>query len=85
VPEELLGEVLNEIVKQFGAVSFYKDSVEGRWLHEETLYRDDLALLVVDVPDKAKNRNWMKAFKERWRMRLKQLELWMVSYSIDIE
>jgi hypothetical protein len=85
VPEGLLGEALNEIVEQFGAVSFYKDAVEGRWRHEETVYRDDLALLVVDVPDTAKNRKWMKAFKERWKKRLEQLELWMVSYTIDIE
>jgi hypothetical protein len=85
VPEELLGEAVNEIVEQFGAVSFYKDAVEGRWRHEATVYRDDLALLVIDVPDTAKNRKWMKAFKERWKKRLEQLELWVVSYPIDIE
>jgi hypothetical protein len=50
-----------------------------------TLYRDDLALLIVDVADSKKNRNWMKAFKVRWKEKLEQLELWMVSYSIDIE
>ena len=66
VPEEMLGEAVNEIVEQFGAVSFYKEAVEGkRWRHEETLYRDDLALLVVDVPDTAKNRKWMKAYKAK--------------------
>ena len=85
VPEVLLGEALNEIVEQFNAVSFYKEAVEGRWRHEETVYRDDLALLVVDIPDTAKNRKWMKAYKARWKQRLEQLELWMVSYPIDIE
>ncbi|MBY0514970.1 MAG: hypothetical protein K2P78_13775 [Gemmataceae bacterium] len=85
VPEELLGEAVNEIVGQFGAVSFYKEAVEGRWRHADTLYRDDLALLVVDVPDTAKNRKWMKAYKARWKARLDQLELWVVSYPIDIE
>ena len=53
--------------------------------HENMLYRDDLALFVVDVPDTAKNRKWMKAFKARWKQRLEQLELWMVSYPISIE
>jgi len=85
VPEKLLGEAGNEIVAQFNAVSFYKDAVEGHWRHAETVYRDNLALLVVDVPDTAKNRKWMKAFKARWKERLDQLELWMVSYPIDIE
>ena len=85
VPEELLGEPVNEMVEQFNAASFYKDTIEGRWRHAETLYRDDLALLVVDVPDTKKNRKWMKAYKARWKERLDQLELWMVSYPIDIE
>lgn len=31
------------------------------------------------------NRTWMKAFKARWKGRLEQLEIWMVSYRIDIE
>jgi hypothetical protein len=85
VPEELLGEAVNEIVEQFNAVSFYKEAVEGRWRHDETVYRDDLALVVVDVPDTSKNRKWMKAYKARWKQRLDQLEIWMVSYTIDIE
>jgi len=85
VPEELLGEAVNEMVQQFNAVTFYKEAVEGRWFHDQTLYRDDLALLVIDVPDTLKNRRWMKAYKARWKERLQQLELWMVSYVIDIE
>jgi hypothetical protein len=85
VPEELLGEAVNEIVDQFNAVTFYKEAIEGRWRHDESLFRDDLALVVVDVPDTAKNRKWMKAFKEKWKHRLHQLEIWMVSYQIDIE
>jgi hypothetical protein len=85
VPEELLGEAVNEIVGQFGAVSFYRQAVEGHWRHGETTYRDDLALIVVDVADTAKNRKWMKAYKAKWKQRLDQLEIWMVSYPIDIE
>jgi len=27
----------------------------------------------------------MKAFKARWKAKLEQLELWMVSYRIEIE
>jgi hypothetical protein len=85
VPDELLGEAVNEIVDQFNAVTFHRETVEGHWRHDETLFRDDLALLVVDVADTMKNRTWMKAYKERWKKRLEQLELWMVSYPIDIE
>ena len=85
VPDELLGKAVNEIVEQFGAVSFYKEAVEGRWRHDETVFRDSLSLLVIDLPDTAKNRKWMKAYKARWKQRLEQLEIWMVSYRIEIE
>ena len=85
VPEDLLGKAVEEIVEQFSAVTFYKEAAEGHWRHEESLYRDDLALLVVDVPDTKINRTWMKGYKERWKKRLDQLEIWMVSYAINIE
>jgi hypothetical protein len=41
--------------------------------------------LVVDVPDSAKSRLWMKQFKDRSKTRLEQLELWAVSYRIAVE
>jgi hypothetical protein len=31
------------------------------------------------------NRKWMKNYKARWKKRLDHLEIWMVSYRIDIE
>jgi len=27
----------------------------------------------------------MRQFKERWKVRLEQVELWMVSYRIEVE
>jgi hypothetical protein len=59
--------------------------VEGHWRQAGVLYRDNLVRLVVDVPDTAKNRRWMKAFKQRWKAKLEQLELWMVSYPVTVE
>lgn len=52
--------------------------VPPEWLAEAVLE-------VVDVPDSDENRGWMKQFKARWKAKLEQLELWMVSYRIDIE
>jgi hypothetical protein len=85
VPQEWLGEALFELADHFGAASFETQNVEGLWRHSGILYRDNLVRLVVDVPDLAKNRKWMKQFKARWKERLGQLELWMVSYPIEIE
>lgn len=85
VPGEWIAEAVLEIVDHFGAASYETQKVEGHWRHGGVLYRDSLVRLVVDVPDSAKNRKWMKEFKGRWKTRLEQLELWLVSYPIQIE
>jgi hypothetical protein len=85
VPGEWIAESILEIVDHFGAASYETQKVEGHWRHSGILYRDDLVRIVVDVPDSARNRQWMRQFKDRWKVRLEQLELWMVSYGIDIE
>ena len=85
VPPDRLAEAVLEVVDHFGAVSYETQKVEGHWRHGGVVYRDNLVKVVVDVPDSAKNRKWMKEFKGRWKARLEQLELWMVSYRIDVE
>jgi hypothetical protein len=49
------------------------------------LYRDTLVRLVIDAPDSPEHRDWMRSFKDRWKARLEQLELWLVSYSIEVD
>jgi hypothetical protein len=85
VPAEWIADAVLEIVDHFGAASYETQKVEGHWRHSGILYRDDLVRVVVDVPDSTRNRQWMRQFKERWKVRLEQLELWMVSYRIEVE
>jgi len=85
VPRDWLSEAFLEVGEHFGAASFETQTIEGIWFHEGASYQDNLVRLVVDVPDTVKNRNWMKKFKARWKDRLKQVELWIVSYRIEIE
>ena len=85
VPPESLAEAVLEVVDHFGAASYETQKVEGHWRHGEVIYRDNMVRIVVDVPDSDENRGWMKQFKARWKVRLEQLELWVVSYRIDIE
>ena len=85
VPSEWLAEAVLEVVDHFGAASYETQKVEGHWRHGGVLYRDDLVRIVIDVPDLAKNRQWMKQFKKRWKDRLEQLELWVISYRIELE
>jgi hypothetical protein len=85
VPGEWIAEAVLEIVDHFGAASYETQKVEGHWRHGGILYRDDLVRIVLDAPDLAKNRHWMKRFKKRWKSRLEQLELWVISDPIEIE
>jgi hypothetical protein len=85
VPPDWLAEAVLEVADHFGAASYETQKVEGHWRHGGVVYRDNLVRVVVDLPDSAKNRKWMKSFKARWKARLEQLELWMVSYRIEIE
>jgi hypothetical protein len=85
VPGDWVAEAVLEIVDFFGAVSYETQKVEGHWRHEGVVDRDDLVRLVVDFPDTVANRQWMREFKARWKIRLEQLELWLVSYRIEFE
>ena len=82
---EWLADAVLEVVEHFGAASYETQRIEGQWRHAGVLYRDNLVRLCVDVPDGAKNRRWMQAFKHRWKEKLEQLDLWMVSYLIRVE
>jgi hypothetical protein len=68
-----------EIVDRFGAAIYETQKVEGHWRHEGVTYCDDLVRLVVDVPNSDENRGWMREFKERWKAKLEQTDLWVVS------
>lgn len=49
------------------------------------IVRDNLAKIVIDAPDSLSNRRWMKQYKDRWRLKLEQTELWMVSHAVEVE
>ena len=85
VPRRWLGEAQREVRAHFGAVSYETQKIEGHWQHASITYREEQVRLFVDVPHMPKNRAWMKEFKARWKKKLKQLEIWMVSYRIEIE
>jgi hypothetical protein len=85
VPPGWLAEAVLEVVDRFGAASYETQKVEGHWRQGGVTYRDDLVRLVVDVPAVDDNRAWMREFKARWKAKLEQLDLWVVSYLIEVE
>ncbi len=85
IPPEWLADAVLEVVGKFGAASHETQRIEGHWRHAGVLYRDTLVRIVVDVPDSEDSRGWMREFKARWKAKLEQLDLWLVSYVIDVE
>ncbi len=85
VPDAWIGEAMREIMDRFDGVSFETRAIQGRWRHAGVVYHDELTRFLVDVPDLPENREWMGQFKARWKERLQQLELWMVSYCVEVE
>ncbi len=85
IPPDWLAEAVLEIVEHFDAASYETQKVEGHWRHQGILYRDNLVKIVVDTTDEEANREWMREYKARWKEKLEQLELWLVSYTIDVD
>ena len=58
VPNQLLAEALLMLRRQFGAVSWENQIIQGQWEHEGVVYRDDLIRVFVDVRDIPENRQF---------------------------
>lgn len=85
VPDEWIGQAVRQIAEHFQGVAFETQAIKGIWIHKGRTYRDDLTRITSDVPDVPKSRRWMREFKAQWKARLDQLEVWLVSWRIEIE
>ena|SRR6266436_3532606 len=84
VPDELRGEVLLELERQFGAVSWESQTIHGQWTFQGQGYRDELVRVFVDVPDTEDNRRFFIAFKDRLKARFQQLDIWVTTHPLEI-
>ena len=84
VPAETIAELLDGARGPLGAVSSETQTIHGYWRHEGTAFRDDLARIFVDVPDTPETRQFFEGFKERLKSALKQIDIWMTTYPIEV-
>lgn len=73
-----------DLVAQFGAVSFSPSSVLGIWIHEGRRFEDELVRLTIDVEDTAENHLFFSRFKTALLVRFEQIEIYIASYPIDL-
>jgi hypothetical protein len=84
VPGELIADTLLELEQRFGAVSSETQAIQGLWQHQGQSYRDDLTRVFVDVPDLPENVQFFREFKDRLKLRFRQIDIWMTTYPVDV-
>ncbi|MBI5760008.1 MAG: hypothetical protein HZA46_15935 [Planctomycetales bacterium] len=84
IPDEVIADTLIELEDRFGAVSCETQTIQGLWSHEGTVFRDDLIRVFVDVPDVAESRQFFREFKERIKTRFQQIDIWLITYPIEV-
>src|SRR5882724_3792779 len=83
VPEDLAAEVFLDLRDRFGGASCETQVIRGVWRHGETIFRDDLTRMFVDVPDTSENLEFFGQYKERLKERFKQVEIWITTYPVE--
>jgi hypothetical protein len=73
-----------ELVARFGALTTCPELLRGVWTHGEQRFEDENLRLIVDVEASQENRDWFLSFKEKLKSRFRQLDVWIVSYEIDV-
>jgi len=84
IEEEKFLQTWLEARQQFGGLTIDLHPLRGIWVHEETVYEDELIRLVLDVEDTLESRNWFLRWKETLKERFRQLEIWMVAIPIEV-
>jgi hypothetical protein len=84
VGDEIIADLLLQLERQFGAVSSETQTIRGLWQHEGQSYRDDLVRVFVDAPDSPETRRFFIEFKEVLKTQLKQIDIWMTTYPIEV-
>ena len=84
IPDELRADLLIELERQFGAVSWESQTILGQWSFQGQTYRDELVRVFVDVADTEQNREFFVALKERLKATFQQLDIWVTTHPLEI-
>jgi hypothetical protein len=84
VPDELVADTILELRGQFGAVSSETQIIRGLWENQGQSFCDELVRLFVDVPDTPEVHQFFQEFKERLKVRFRQIDIWMTTHPIEV-
>lgn len=84
VSGELLEQTREELMSRFTALQIQPHTVLGLWVYEGSRYEDELRRITVDVEDTPDNQQFFVSFKQKLLERFEQIEIYIVSYPVDI-
>jgi hypothetical protein len=84
VPDEVIGQTILELRKQFGALSSETQIIRGFWEHAAQSYRDDLIRIFINVEDSPENQQFFRDFKEQLKVRFQQIDIRITTYLIEV-
>jgi hypothetical protein len=84
VEPERFFETQEELVAVFGALTTSPDLFRGLWMQEGQRFEDEHLRMVVDIEATPENRAFLAGFKERLKERFRQIDIWIVSYEIEV-
>ena len=73
-----------ELEARFGALTTHPGLFEGAWTHEDQTFRDHSLRLIVDTEATTGTREFFARFKELLKARFRQIDIWIISYEIEI-
>ena len=84
VSPEKLEQTINEVIAEFGALTVAPQAVRGTWVHQGVRYEDQSIRIVVDVRASKASRLFFTKIKPKLVKRFAQLEIYIVSYPVEI-
>src|SRR5258705_8460475 len=84
VEAEKFQATYEDLVAEFGALSYQPDPLRGIWVHQGERFEESNIRLFVDVEDTAENAEFFGRFKKTLMQRFHQIDIWIVSHDIRI-
>ena len=83
IEAEKFDQTAEELCERFGAITQDTVRITGTWKYGGARYRDTLIRLRIDTTDPAAAA-FLKAQKELWKERFRQIDIWITAHQIDI-
>ena len=84
IDPERFRQTQDELLDRFEGASILPGTVRGFWVHGGTRYEDDSLLIRVDTGTTKEDRHFFVRLKETLKERFEQIEIYIVSYAIEI-